>query len=80
MPDTREPAEILCEMIRNGEVSCIGPDGKLTPEAEAYMEKRFAESEEAFRPLIEKLKASRRLTAEDMSFYVGPAHSKRTGF
>ncbi len=71
MDEKKEPAEIVCEKIRNGELkSIINPDGTLTAEAQAFVDKRFAESEIAFEPLVEKLRQSRRITAEDLAFRI----------
>lgn len=48
----------------------IHVNGKLTNEASKIVEKRFAESQKAFKPLVERIDASRRLTQEDLAFRV----------
>lgn len=44
--------------------------GELTPEARQFVDRRFAESEVAFEPLVEKISQSRRITEEDLAFRV----------
>lgn len=44
--------------------------GTLTPEAREFVNRRFAESEIAFEPLVEKIRQSRRITEEDLAFRV----------
>jgi hypothetical protein len=80
MENKKEPAEMLCEMIREGKLSnTINSDGTLTDEAKESIERGIAESEEAFRSQEENLKASRRFTAEDLNFYIGPTKENPRG-
>ena len=62
--------EILCEKIRRGEVSCIGPDGLITPEAKQDLECKFLASEPAFADSVQSLREARRFSAAELNFTV----------
>mgnify|MGYP003420729387 FL=1 len=51
-------------------IRAVSPNGELSEETIAIIEKKFLESEQAFSPLVERMRASRRITAEDLAFMV----------
>ncbi len=69
----KEPAEIICEMIRKGELSCtINPDGTFTKAAEERISRKIDASENVFSSNIKTLKDMRTFSAEDLNSYIGP--------
>ncbi len=65
-PKKSMTVEEYCEKVRSGEIKPF----VITSKIAAKIEKEFMASEEAFNPLVERLREARRFSAQDLGFRV----------